>query len=191
MCSGLLWFPCFFRLAAPEQGSPHAEWQKYSFPDQIKTKRRNCYMRRLIECTTGHNNLNYLQSKIYPEDVSERHNCVDFAKKNQNHLTTYSMNVPASNRGQVWHPPQPTNHQHTKMGLRRHNSILPHTFYWWSHDFWITSDQLTRFGPGLGGTPLPSILGTWIESIAGMPLCLSYREGWMPALLEEWETGTS
>ena len=28
-------------------------------------------MCRLIECTIGHNNLNYLQSKIYPEDVSE------------------------------------------------------------------------------------------------------------------------
>ena len=28
-------------------------------------------MRRFIECTTGHNNLNYLQSKICPEDVSE------------------------------------------------------------------------------------------------------------------------
>ena len=28
-------------------------------------------MRRLIECTTGHNKLNYLQSEIYPEDVSE------------------------------------------------------------------------------------------------------------------------
>ena len=28
-------------------------------------------MRRLIELITGHNNLNYLQSKIYPEDVSE------------------------------------------------------------------------------------------------------------------------
>ena len=26
-------------------------------------------MRRLIECTTGHNNLNYLQSKIYPDEL--------------------------------------------------------------------------------------------------------------------------
>ena len=28
-------------------------------------------MRRLIEIISGHNNLNYLQSKIYPHDVSE------------------------------------------------------------------------------------------------------------------------
>ena len=28
-------------------------------------------MRRLIEGTTGHSNLNYLQSKIYLEDISE------------------------------------------------------------------------------------------------------------------------
>ena len=44
-------------------------------PDKNKTKKLvkhgRAYMRRLIECTTGHNNLNYLQSKIYPEDVSE------------------------------------------------------------------------------------------------------------------------
>ena len=30
-----------------------------------------CRLRRLIELITGHNNLNYLQSKIYPDDVSE------------------------------------------------------------------------------------------------------------------------
>ena len=44
-------------------------------PDKNKTKKLlkhgRAYLRRLIECTTGHNNLNYLQSKIYPEDVSE------------------------------------------------------------------------------------------------------------------------
>ena len=31
------------------------------------------YMRRLIEYTTGHNNLSYLQGKIYPEDVLEQY----------------------------------------------------------------------------------------------------------------------
>ena len=30
-----------------------------------------CRLRRLIEIITGHINLNYLQSKIYPNDVSE------------------------------------------------------------------------------------------------------------------------
>ena len=44
-------------------------------PDKNKTKKLlkhgRAYMHRLIECTTGHNNLNYLQSKIFPEDVSE------------------------------------------------------------------------------------------------------------------------
>ena len=50
---------------------------KIFFPRPDKNKTKNllkhgrAYMRRLIECTTGHNNLNYLQSKIYPEDVSE------------------------------------------------------------------------------------------------------------------------
>ena len=62
-----------------------AEWQQlptcrmtkifFPKPDKNKTKKLlkhgRAYLRRIIECTTGHNNLNYLQSKIHPEDVSE------------------------------------------------------------------------------------------------------------------------
>ena len=44
-------------------------------PDKNKKnevfKLGRCRLRRLIELITGHNNLNYLQSKIYPQDVSE------------------------------------------------------------------------------------------------------------------------
>ena len=44
-------------------------------PDKNKKnevlKLGRCRLRRLIEVITGHNNLNYLQSKIYPNDVSE------------------------------------------------------------------------------------------------------------------------
>ena len=47
----------------------------YPHPDKKETKtllkHGRAYMRRIIECTTGHNNLNYLQHKIYPEDVAE------------------------------------------------------------------------------------------------------------------------
>ena len=47
----------------------------YPRPDKNKTKKLlkhgGAYMRILIECTTGHNNVHHLQSKIYPEDVSE------------------------------------------------------------------------------------------------------------------------
>ena len=47
----------------------------YPTPDKNKAKQvmkfSRAYLRRLIEITTGHNNLNYLQSKIYPLDVSE------------------------------------------------------------------------------------------------------------------------
>ena len=43
-------------------------------PDKNKSKQLMALsrgqMRRLIELITGHNNLNYFQSKIYPEDVS-------------------------------------------------------------------------------------------------------------------------
>ena len=44
-------------------------------PDKNKKnevlKLGRCRLRRLIEIITGHNNLNYLQSKIYPNDESE------------------------------------------------------------------------------------------------------------------------
>ena len=122
-------------------------------PDKNKTKKLlkhgRAYMRRLIECTTGHNYLNYLQSKIYPEDVSELCRFCEEEPETFDHLLNEKKT------SQVWHPPQPTHHQHTKMGLRRHNSILPHPIYWWSTDIWITTDQLDRFWPGL-----PLTLGT-------------------------------
>ena len=44
-------------------------------PDKNKKnevlKLGRCQLTRLIEVIMGHNNLNYLQSKIYPNDVSE------------------------------------------------------------------------------------------------------------------------
>ena len=91
-------------------------------------------MCRLIECTTGHNNLNYLQSKIYPEDTSETfdhllNECPCFQKARFDIL---------------------------------HNQPIINTFKWdsaFSH-IWIADHLIDRYGPGMGGTPLPSTTGT-------------------------------
>ena len=72
-----LWAACYKEWTKEWQQLTTCRMTKIFFPhpDKNKTKKLlkhgRAYMRRLIECTTGHNNLNYLQSKIYPEDVSE------------------------------------------------------------------------------------------------------------------------
>ena len=73
-----LWDACYVQWTKEWQQNSTVlvEGKKYSTPgprpDKNKTKKllrhSRAYMHRLIECTTGHNNLNYLQSKIYPED---------------------------------------------------------------------------------------------------------------------------
>ena len=96
-----LWDACYAQWTKEWQQNTTCRVTKIFFPrpDKNKTKKLlkhgRTYRRRLIECTTGHNNLNYLQSKIYPEASQ---NYVHSAKKNQKHLITYSMNAPASNK---------------------------------------------------------------------------------------------
>ena len=69
-----LWAACYKQWTLEWQQLSTCRMTKIFFtkPDKSKTKNilkhGRAYMRRLIECTTGHNNLNYLQSKIYPED---------------------------------------------------------------------------------------------------------------------------
>ena len=56
---------------------PHCRQSKNFLPTPDINKKNEvlklgrCRLRRLIEIITGHNNLNYPQSKIYPNDVSE------------------------------------------------------------------------------------------------------------------------
>ena len=72
-----VWAACYKQWTTEWQQLPTCRMTKIFFPkpDKNKTKKLlkhgRAYLHRLIECATGHNNLNYLQSKIYPEDVSE------------------------------------------------------------------------------------------------------------------------
>ena len=72
-----LWVPAIPNGLMNGINLQHARMTKTFFPPPDKTKTKTplrhggAYMRRIIECTTGHNNLNYLQSKIYPEDISD------------------------------------------------------------------------------------------------------------------------
>ena len=72
-----LWMPAILNGLRNGNNLRHARMTKTLFPRLDKTKTKTplrhgrAYTHRLIECTTGHNNLNYLQSKIYPEDVSD------------------------------------------------------------------------------------------------------------------------
>ena len=72
-----LWAACYKQWTTEWQQLPTCRMTKNFFPkpDKNKTKKLlkhgRAHLRRLIKCTTRHNNLNYLQSKIYPEDVSE------------------------------------------------------------------------------------------------------------------------
>ena len=98
--------------------------------------------------------------------------------------------IPQSTHTQA-HIIQKHTKQNTLLEPWRHNSLLTHTTLDDSLTLNYCFDQLIRVGPGMGGTPLPLILCSCTQSTVGMPPCLSYREGWMPTLLEEWETGTS
>ena len=162
-------------------------------PDKNKTKKLlkhgRAYMRRLIECTTGHNNLNYLIAKQnIPWGCLGTMQILWRRTRNIWPLTKWMPMLPTS---PLWYSTKPTYHQLTKVELGRYNSLLAYTSHWWSYDLWVVMTQTIPVGPGMGGTPLPLTLGTRTQSTVGMPLCLSYREGWMSTLLEEWETGTS
>ena len=101
----------------------------YPHPDKNKTKKLlqhgRTYMRRIIECTTGHNTLYYLEGKIYPEDVPELCRFCEEEKETFGHLATQRM--PMLPTSSLRHTTQSTNYKHYKMGLCRHNIILTHT----------------------------------------------------------------
>ena len=126
-----LWAACYKQWTMEWQQLSTCRMTKIFFPkpDKNKTKKLlkhgRAYMQRFIECTTGHNNLNYLQGK-YIQTTSP--NCADSAKRNQKPLTTYSMNFNkhALTSSKSTHP------KHTYLELGRH-SLTYHQLMKLSH----------------------------------------------------------
>ena len=87
-----LWAACYKQWTTEWQQLPTCRMTKIFFPNPDKNKTKKllkhgrAYLRRIIECTTGHNNLHYLQSKIYPEDVSELCRFCEEEKETFDHL---------------------------------------------------------------------------------------------------------